>query len=86
MAPTSARAGYGTLPHNVTSQGAPNYAQPYAQQQQQQQQQDFYNYAQPQGHYAQPQQVSLNLKCILFMWSYQFLFSINLDTAPASIN
>ncbi|EYC42855.1 hypothetical protein Y032_0515g2788 [Ancylostoma ceylanicum] len=59
MAPSSARAGYGTLPHNVTAQGAQNYAQPYAQQQQQQQ--DFYNYAQPQGHYAQPQQLRSSL-------------------------
>ncbi|CAJ0610232.1 unnamed protein product [Cylicocyclus nassatus] len=50
MAPASARAGYGTLPHNVNAQAVPNYAQPYSQQQ------DFYNYAQPQGHYAQPQQ------------------------------
>ncbi|KHJ91515.1 hypothetical protein OESDEN_08621 [Oesophagostomum dentatum] len=54
MTPASARAGYGTLPHNVTAQNTPNYAQPYAQMQQQQ---DYHNYAQPQGHYAQPQQM-----------------------------
>ncbi|VDN32553.1 unnamed protein product [Cylicostephanus goldi] len=55
MAPASARAGYGTLPHNVNAQAVPNYAQPYSQQQ------DFYNYAQPQGHYAQPQQLRASL-------------------------
>ncbi|KAK6739466.1 hypothetical protein RB195_008135 [Necator americanus] len=34
MPPNLARAGYGTLPHILTSQAVPNYAQPYAQQQQ----------------------------------------------------
>ncbi|KAK6759449.1 hypothetical protein RB195_021187 [Necator americanus] len=62
MPPNSARAGYGTLPHNLTTQAVPNYAQPYAQQQQQQQQQqEFYSYAQSQGHYAQPQQMRSSL-------------------------
>ncbi|EPB79660.1 hypothetical protein ANCCEY_01204 [Ancylostoma ceylanicum] len=46
-------------PSVYQAQGAQNYAQPYAQQQQQQQ--DFYNYAQPQGHYAQPQQLRSSL-------------------------
>ncbi|KAE9419362.1 hypothetical protein Angca_002417, partial [Angiostrongylus cantonensis] len=40
---TSARAEYGTLPHNVGSNAMPNYAQPFSQQQKQ----EFYGYAQP---------------------------------------